>query len=303
MSTKIAEAISLLDDTDDAEAEDDPEIVLGAKTTAPWTYPSQCSEINNDTDRYRNFFIATRDYGLAPILNLIPGGGAGLGKIPTTHSQRRCYKDTAVSYVHLFASVYQEEGVDNDDGGLDEQSKPTMYLELLNEPNLETFLENPYDHDREWVAPKHVVRTSDVALRGAKQAAKNLGVRLVVMNAGYHSGNRLLDFLSTEGRYKRELGIKTPLTDCVSWHPYGSKNNEPPDTIHPNLSTIGLGDSNALLKTIDSSFIRQDYPICASEFGVKAAIPPEKMYLYPGVTQTAPTLVSENLQARFILSL
>jgi len=300
MSLKIAEAISHLDDADDDDGEllDNPEIELGAKATGPWSFPDQCSEINNDTNRYTNFFRATRDYGLTPILNIIPGS-TGLSKIPITHSQRRCFKDTAVSYIHLFASVYKEKGEDDNDGYSDEESKPTMYLEVFNEVNSEAFAPNQYDRNGNWVMPKHIVRATDVVYRGSKQAAAKLDVNVEMITPGLHSQNRALDFFSTMGRYKKELGIKNQITNCFSWHPYGSENNEPPDTIHPNLSTIGLADYNTLLKIIDISFIRQDYPICASEYGVKALIPPDKKYLYPGVTQTSSTLVSEDLQTRF----
>jgi hypothetical protein len=244
--------------------------------TAPWTYPAQCAEINNDLNRYRNAFSALRDEDMLPILNLIPGGGAGLGKAPTSPSQQRCYKDTLISYLHLFSEV--------EPGG-------NIVFEVPNEPNYEMFWK-PQSN-----APKAVVRTLEKVYKPIKEEAEKLGVSATIIGGGL-GAKQAASFTKDMGTARRESSYKGELMDGFSLHPYGLANNEPPDTVHPEMSAVGLGDLTAFESLLDQSF-QKPMPIWLTEYGAKVKVPQEKQSQYDNINQTAKNLINETQQAEY----
>ncbi|HEX5395023.1 MAG TPA: hypothetical protein VFW52_01585 [Candidatus Saccharimonadales bacterium] len=243
--------------------------------TAPWTYPRQCAEINNDLNRYRNAFTALKDKDLLPILNLIPGGGAGMGKAPTSPSQQRCYKDTLISYLHLFAEV--------NPGG-------NIVFEVPNEPNYKLFWK-PQEN-----APKAVVSTLEKVYKPVKAEADGLGVSATIIGGGL-GAKQAAGFTKEMGDARRESSYQGPIMDGFSLHPYGLVNNESPDTTHPGMPAVGLGDLPAFESLLDKTF-QKPMPIWLTEYGAKVKVPDEQKAEYDNIEQTANGLISQTEQAK-----
>lgn len=253
------------------------------KLTLPWTYPTQ-AEIKNDLKRFQNAAAAARENDLQLMLNLIPGGGSGLGKAPETASQQRRYRDTLIGYMHAFEEVSP--------GG-------HIILEIPNEPNSETFWRKQNDKDGGWAAPRAVVNTLAKSYWPVKQEAQKLGIGVTLIGGALASAHDPKGFIEAMGQAKKELAadknMKGPSFDGFSIHPYGALNNEAPDVPHPEQQVLGLGDYQVLEQSIEKAF-GKGQSIWYTEYGVKTK--PDKAHLYD-VAPTTNKLVSETRQAEF----
>lgn len=253
------------------------------KVTMPWTYPRQCAEIDNDLDRFQNAVTATNESGLYFALNVIPGGGKGLGHAPTSPSQQRCYTDTLVSYMNAYEEKYA--------GG-------HLILELPNEPNSKTFWKPQHNSDGEWVAPKAVTRLLARAYPVLKEEAQKLNIGLTVVGGGLASNHRPQEFASEMGQEKKAPEFAGPMMNQFSLHPYGQVNNEPPDTMHPGGGTVGLADLQAFIKTLDESFVTK-HTVLLSEYGAKTKVPAAQHGLYDVWPNGSPNLIDESTQSEY----
>jgi hypothetical protein len=252
------------------------------KVTMPWTYPSQ-AEIKNDLEKFQNAAAAARDNELLLMLNLIPGGGSGTGKAPTTISQQRRYKDTLIAYEHAFAEVAP--------GG-------HLVLEVPNEPNSKVFWREQKDNAGEWVAPKAVVGTLAKSYQGVKNEAQKLGIGITLVGGGLASSHNAVGFMQAMGSARRELSHKGPIMDAISLHPYGQLNDESPEIEHPNFTTVGIADLESFAKNVDESF-NKSLPLWLSEYGAKTKVPADKLGLYTMNPNLSKNLVSEYTQGEF----
>lgn len=252
------------------------------KVSLPWTHPGQCAEIDNDLARFQNAARAAKNNGLYFMLNLIPGGGNGLGMAPTTHSQRRCYKDTLISYLHAFEQVSP--------GG-------HLLLEVLNEANSETFFRPQFNREGEWTAPQDSTKILAGAYEPLKQEAAALNIRLTIAGIGLASKRRPQQFIQEMGKAKREAR-EGKLMDMLTHHPYGNENNEPLETVHAEGGTIGFGDLGRLANTVDES-LAEGLPIGLSEFGLRTKVPASELDQYKIFPNSAKTLVNEATQAEY----
>lgn len=259
------------------------------KVTAPWTarnsQGAQCAEIDNELLRYGNFFKVAKEYDLVPMINLIPGGGAGLGKPPLTPGDRKCYADTAAGYVNLFAN--------ENPGG-------TLVMEFPNEPNLKKFWRHQYDNKDKWVAPRNVVKTLAVTYQTVKKEADELGVKVIIVGPGL-SPRQAIRFVKKMGSEYKDLDIQGPLMNALSYHPYAKLNNEPPDVKHLDQETTGVADLPDLKEALDESF-KDAIPVWATEAAYNARVPTGFTDLYPGLKQNSPYLISESQIAKYYMS-
>lgn len=251
------------------------------KISMPWTHPRQCAEIDNDLARFQNAATAAKNNGLFLMLNLIPGGGNGLGMAPTTPSQRRCFKDTLISYMHAFEQVSP--------GG-------HIFLELPNEPNSENFWRPQKDKDGQWIAPKAVVKLLAESYEPIKNEAAALGIKATVVGIGLASKDHPQQFIQEAGIAKKQVG-KGRLMDAFSHHPYGLANDEAPEIVHAT-GGIGFGDLDRLTKTLDKS-LGNGLPVVLSEYGTKTEVPPDELDQYDIFPNGPRALISEAQQAAY----
>lgn len=253
------------------------------KISMPWTHPRQCAEIDNDLVRFQNAAKAARNSSLFFMLNLIPGGGNGLGMAPVTASQQRCYKDTLVSYLHAFSEI--------NEGG-------HIVIEAPNEPNSDTFWRPQKDKDGNWSAPIAVTRLLAGTYQPLKREAEELGIKVTFVGGGLASKDNPGQFIKEMGQAKRELGKR--LMDAFGHHPYPHTNDELPEARHSNegSGTIGFGDTERLAQTLDNN-LGAGLPIYYTEYGRKTKVPSDKLGLYKIYPNAPKSLISEAQQADF----
>jgi hypothetical protein len=114
-----------------------------------------------------------------------------------------------------------------------------------------------------------------------------------------HSPTR---FLLDLGDAYRASGRMKPIMDELSIHVYGESPRIPPTLAHPHTTSIGIADYEKLADLLRRAFggtaqAGASLPIVYGEYGVEAAIPPEKRSLYTGHEVVHP--VDEQTQARF----
>jgi hypothetical protein len=112
-------------------------------------------------------------------------------------------------------------------------------------------------------------------------------------------------FIRDLGSFYRDGGRQEPVMDAFAHHPYLEDSKTPPDTTHPNSTTISLADYRKLVSLLGEAFDGtaqqgSDVPILYTEFGVQTIIPPEKRHAYTNLdSPVAADAVSEETQARF----
>ena len=105
-------------------------------------------------------------------------------------------------------------------------------------------------------------------------------------------------FIQDMGAAYRASGRTAPIMDGFAFHPYEDSSSAPPDSTHPNISTIALADYGKLVALLDAAF-GPNLPIVYDEFGVETTVPAAKAGLYTG-TEPPPTKpVDEVTQADY----
>jgi hypothetical protein len=105
-------------------------------------------------------------------------------------------------------------------------------------------------------------------------------------------------FIKDLGDAYKASGRTTPIMDGFAFHPYEDNSSQPPDTTHPNVSTIALADYGKLVGLLDTAF-GPNLPIVYDEFGVETTIPAAKASLYTGTEPTTTKPVDEATQAAY----
>jgi hypothetical protein len=112
-------------------------------------------------------------------------------------------------------------------------------------------------------------------------------------------------FLTDLGGAYRESGRTTPIMDALAFHPYEDNSSvDPVKGLHPNSTTIALGDYAKLVALLGQAFDGTaqrgtTLPIYDDEFGVETQIPPAKAALYTGTEPSTVKPVQESVQGEY----
>ena len=152
-------------------------------------------------------------------------------------------------------------------------------------------LERTYDALKA-VSPSVRVYGGAVSPRGSDRAG---GVRPT------HSPTK---FIQDLGIAYRASGRDQPVMDGFAIHPYGDNSSQPPNTAHPNSTSIGMGDYDKLVALLAQAFDGtaqpgSALPILYGEFGIESEIPESKASLYTGNEPAVTRPVSEATQAAY----
>ncbi len=259
--------------------------------TVPWVLRQR--ELNNrDNAAIQNAINAARECGLTVILTIYPYHKRELNpKPPTTASEQRMFAD----FVEYVAERFPE----------------IKHFEIGNESNWSFFWWPQFGPDGKDAA----IRPYFSLLARTYDKLKTVNPEIVVIGGTFasmggddpnaerkrHSPTRSIELL---GQYYRESGRTRPIMDWFSIHPYGVNSSEPPDTPHPNSTTIGFADYDKLVALLGEAFDGtaqegSSIPILYSEYGVESAIPSEKSHLYRGAEPSRTKPVPEETQADY----
>ena len=111
-------------------------------------------------------------------------------------------------------------------------------------------------------------------------------------------------FIRDPGAAYRASGRTLPIMDQFAIHPYQDTSSTPPNTPHPNTTTITVADYGKLVALLGQAFDGtaqpgSTLPILYAEFGVEAQIPPHKAQLYTGNEPATTRPVDEQTQAAY----
>jgi len=109
-------------------------------------------------------------------------------------------------------------------------------------------------------------------------------------------------FVADMGAAYRASRRAAPLMDGFSFHPYGETSSTPPDFLHPNSTSIGLGDYPKLVSLLGHAFNGtptrgSTLPIVYDEYGIDSRIPTAKLGFYEGREPVTTHPVTERVQA------
>jgi hypothetical protein len=112
-------------------------------------------------------------------------------------------------------------------------------------------------------------------------------------------------FLTDLAAAYRESGRTTPIMDAFAFHPYEDNSSiDPIKGVHPNSTTIALGDYAKLVTLMGQLFDGtaqrgSTLPIYDDEFGVETQIPATKASLYTGTEPSTVKPVTEQVQGQY----
>src|SRR5207249_8614995 len=105
-------------------------------------------------------------------------------------------------------------------------------------------------------------------------------------------------FIQDMGAAYKASGRTAPIMDGFAFHPYEDNSSAPPESTHPNITTIALADYDKLVALLDAAF-GPNLPIVYDEFGVETTIPDAKKALYTGTEPATIFPVDETTQADY----
>jgi len=181
-----------------------------------------------------------------------------------------------------------------------------------NEPNLNRFWLPQFGPNGEDVAARDylalLAETYD-ALKAVSSDIRVIGGALAPRGGDRPGTGRdthsPTQFIRDLGRFYRESGRGKPVMDAFAHHPYLDSSKTPPDTAHPNSTTIALADYDKLVNLLGGAFDGtaqkgSELPILYTEFGVQSVIPPGKLGDYTNRSSPAAAdAVPESTQARY----
>ncbi len=168
---------------------------------------------------------------------------------------------------------------------------------IWNEPNVSRFWRPQYAQDGSSAAPAayeallarcydviHAVRPGANVIAASSPRGND---RPSALNNVSHSP---VSFFRGLGEAYRASGRRTPFFDVVGHNPYPDTNAERPWTRHPSSSSIGQGDYDKLMRTLEEAFGGTGQPLPGQgrvsiwymEQGFQTTIDPEKRGLYRG---------------------
>ena len=181
-----------------------------------------------------------------------------------------------------------------------------------NEPNLNGFWFPQFDEDgRSASAPAYtsLLALSYDALKAVSPEINVIGGALAPRGADDPESPRHTQsptsFIRDMGAAYRASGRTEPLMDIFAIHPYLERSEIPPDTEHPEGTSIGIADYDKLVDLLEEAFDGtaqkgSDLPIAYTEFGVQAEIPEEKQDSYENVASPLGVdAVDEQTQAEY----
>ena len=155
-------------------------------------------------------------------------------------------------------------------------------------PAYETLLAQTYDAVKE-VAPTVTVLGGAVSPRGRD------------VPDGIRPTHSPTVFIHDLGQAWLLSGRTDPIMDGFAFHPYEDNSSiAPAEGVHPNSTTIALGDYPKLVAALGDAFGDYTIPIWYDEFGVETQIPAAKASAYTGTEPAATTKpVTAATQAQF----
>lgn len=220
------------------------------KITMPWS--KNQAEIINDHQRACNAAVAARENGLDFVLDIIPNGVF----FPVRSSPISRFQKTLNDYLNWISG---ENGC---------VAGMPLTVEIGNEPNTKRFLQ--LNREGTGAAALAYTRLLARSYASVKQKASELGIQVTVWGGALASSHDPLGFITAMGEAKNQLGLKGPMMDAFSYHPYGQNSAEPPDAQHlPGDGTvIGVSDYNLLVAALEDAFGYLP-PVVYSEYGVE----------------------------------
>lgn len=186
------------------------------------------------------------------------------------------------------------------------------YLIVGNEPNINRFWLPqfaPDGSDAAAVAYEALLARTYDAVKAAAPATVVLGGALSPRGSDNPDGMRPTHsptaFIRDMGAAYRASGRTTPIMDGFVIHPYEDNSNvEPAKGLHPNTTTIAIGDYDKLVALLGEAFDGtaqrgSTLPIHYGEFGVESTIPPTQASKYTGSEPSTIHPVDAATQGRF----
>jgi hypothetical protein len=175
------------------------------------------------------------------------------------------------------------------------ERNPTIrHIVIGNEPNLNRFWLPQFGLDGSNAAAEAYLRLLGRAYDALKAVSPTI---TVIGGALSPRGNDRPDgirpthsptaFIRDLGTAYRASGRGRPVMDQLAIHPYQDNSSVPPETTHPNSTTIAIADYDKLVALLGAAFDGtaqrgSTLPIFYGEFGVETTIPANKASLYTG---------------------
>ncbi len=257
------------------------------RITAQWTLGDRALGPNTAID-IGNAVAAANLSGVRVIVSLYPYGSS---QTPLTDADRADFAAWATNVVERFPTVRD--------------------FIVGNEPNLNRFWLPQYDDaGGDAAAPAYLqllAQTYD-AIKAVRPHSTVYGGALAPRGSDRPDGIRPTHsptaFIQDLGAAYRAGGRGIPVMDAFAFHPYADNSSIPPDFLHPNSTSIGIGDYDKLVGLLGQAFDGtaqrgSTLPILYDEFGVESVIPDAKAGLYAGEEPSTIHPVDEATQAAF----
>ena len=257
------------------------------RSTVPWVQGQK--DLNHrDLASIRNLIQVAASHGTTVILTIYPYYDA---RTPVVSSEQWDF----VNFLEYVTRIFPE----------------VKYFEISNEPNLSFFWRPQFSSDGKNSSAQTYFRL----LARSYDRLKAINPEIIVIGGALASRggddpgtsrktSSPTVFIQKLGKAYRESGRTRPIMDWFSIHPYGVNSSEPPDTLHPNSTTIGFADYDKLVALLGEAFDGtaqegSSVPILYSEYGVETIISSEKVRLYRGEELPTTKPVSEETQAAY----
>jgi len=186
------------------------------------------------------------------------------------------------------------------------------YFVIGNEPNLNRYWLPQFDPDgMDAAAPGYeaLLAESYDALKAVSPKVNVLGGALSPHGSDDPANPRQTHsptgFLIDLGAAYRASGRTKPIMDAFAFHPYEDNSSiDPMKGLHPNSTTIALGDYGKLVTLLGQAFDGtmqrgSTLPIYDDEFGVETQIPATKAGEYTGIEPSTVKPVTEPVQGQY----
>jgi hypothetical protein len=185
------------------------------------------------------------------------------------------------------------------------------HLIVGNEPNLNLYWLPQFDEnggDAAAAAYETLLARTYDAVKAAAPAVEVIGGAVSPRGNDKADGIRLTHspttFIPDLGDAYRATGRTAPIMDAFAFHPYEDNSSLPPTFLHPNSTTVSIGDYGKLVALLGQAFdgtaqAGSQLPLWFDEYGVQTQIPPEKASLYTGDEPALTKPVDEATQGAY----
>jgi Cellulase (glycosyl hydrolase family 5) len=259
----------------------------GVRITQEWA-PGQTEPGGADFDALKNAVTAAQLNGVRVILSVTNHGSR------TTPLSDQDQSDFATYAANVARALpYIRDYVIGNEPNLNRYWLPQFGLDGSDvaAPAYESLLARTYDALKA-VSPKITVLGGAVSPRGIDRP-----------NTGRDTHSPTA-FITDMGAAYKASGRTKPIMDGFAFHPYGDNSSQPPDTPHPNSTSIGLGDYGKLVALLGAAFDGtaqpgSTLPIVYDEYGVETQIPAAKTSFYSGREPTTTKPVDPTTQGAY----